>query len=317
MKRETLEKKTVAELRAMAKRKGLSGYSVLKKDALVDLLARGSATKRAAAQKSARSATKRAAGRKSARSATKRAGRAAGKKSARGAARKPGGAKKSPVRPSGRGPEVDAEGSALSPRVLRAFSVVGGRPGRARRNGEQRVKASKYYLGVEKSPELDEEFSYPDTYGESMIALMVKDPYWLFAYWQFAPDIRDHLEAIVGPCGLDACRLVLRVYDVTDAEPENSHGYHDVDVARGARDWYINVMRVEREYCVDIGLLRPDGSFIVIARSNRVTLPPVGPSDAVDEEWVTLEALAGLYEQSTGGGPSSGSGGWGPGGGGT
>jgi hypothetical protein len=64
---------------------------------------------------------------------------------------------------------------------------------------------------------------------------------------------------------------------------------------------------------VDIGLLLPDGSFVVIARSNRVSLPPIGPSDVVDEEWVTLDELGEIYTLVERG-PSSGSGGWGSGG---
>lgn len=303
MKRETLEKKTVAELREIAKRGGHTGYSSLRKNELVDLLASGGARRPRGASAARTADTSK--GRASARSSKK------GTRRPRRPASKPGPSKAARAESAG----AAADGSALSPRVLRTFSVLSGRPGRARRTQEQRVKASKYYLGVEDSPEIDEGFDYPQTYGDSTIALMVKDPYWLFAYWQFAPDIRGELEAVVGPCGIDACRLVLRVYDVTGSTPERPAGYHDIEVAPGARDWYINVMRVEREYCVDIGLLRPDGSFIVIARSNRVSLPPVGPSDDVDEEWVTLEALAELYEHSTGGGPSSGSGGWGPGGG--
>lgn len=298
MRRENLEKKTVAELREMAKRKGLTGYSGLRKAALVELLS-------GAAPKAGRAATKRGAS--AARTRPRAKGDAAGP-AARGSSKRVRGSRpKKDEAPTG--------GTALSPRVLRAFSGIGSGSRRGRRTEEQRIKASKYYLGVEESPELDEAFSYPETYGESTIALLVKDPYWLFAYWQFEPDIRSSIAVAVEPWEVDDCRLVLRVYDVTGSDPDDPSGYHDIDVAPGARDWYINVMRVEREYCVDIGLLRPDGSFVVIARSNRVSLPPVGPSDAVDEEWVTLEALAELYEHTAGGGPSSGSGGWGPGGG--
>ena len=37
-----------------------------------------------------------------------------------------------------------------------------------------------------------------------------------------------------------------------------------LDVAPGARDWYVNVTHVESEYCVDIGLILPDGSFLTL-----------------------------------------------------
>jgi hypothetical protein len=229
--------------------------------------------------------------------------------------------KRAPAKPKGRAkPSASAEPKrrarpsaptkpttrGLSPRTRRAFTAY-------RPLAEQRVKASKYYLGAHDSPELDEGFAYPETYGENAIALMVRDPYWLFTYWEFAPDLRADLVVRIGEEALLSSRLVLRVYDVTGVDPDRANEYRDIDIAPGARNWYINVMRVEREYCVDVGLITPDGSFVVIARSNRVSLPPVGPSDVVDEEWVTLESLEDVYREAERG-PSSGSGGWGSGG---
>lgn len=197
-------------------------------------------------------------------------------------------------------------GRGLSPRTRRAFSIY-------RTLGEQRVKASKYYLGVQESPEIDAGFTYPSSHGENLVVLMVRDPYWLFAYWEFSPDINDDLAKRVGEETLRRSRLVLRVYDVTGTDADDPVGFHDIDVAPGARDWYINVTHVESDYCVDVGIILPDGSFIVIARSNRVSLPPIGPSDEVDEEWVTIESLDEVYTLAERG-PTSGSGGWGSGG---
>jgi hypothetical protein len=295
LNREDLTKKTVAELRALAKAEGLTSFSRLRKGELIDALLEGRSPRSVRGNQAASASEGRGA----------RRGSTRGKRASR-AARKPA--------PAGDGagePAEEHEGSPLSPRTRRAFLASGSQGTRARRLAEQRIKASKYYLGVEESPELDEGFKYPETHGENIITLMVRDPYWLFTYWEFSPDIDSELAARIAEEDLEKSRIVLRVYDVTGTDLDNPVSYHDIDIARGARNWYINVMRVERDYCVDIGVITPDGTFIVIARSNRVSLPPVGPSEAVDEKWVTLEALTEHYEQS-GGGPSSGSGGWGP-----
>lgn len=288
MNKSELSRKTVAQLRALAKARDIVGYSGLRKAELVTKLAalsddrpRG---KRGRAPARARRATR----------------------GERGAVRRPAPERVEASSPPQRGAGEHGAGGGLSPRTRRAFTLYS-------LLDEQRMQASKYYLGGGESPELDEGFEYPRTYGENTIALMVRDPYWLFVYWELAPDLRRDLAARLGDDVLSGSRLVLRVYDVTDTDPDHPVSFHDIDIAPGARNWYINVMRVERDYCVDIGLITPDGSFIVIARSNRVSLPPVGPSDVIDEEWVTLDALGGLFEQSTRG-PSSGSGGWGSGG---
>jgi hypothetical protein len=305
LKKNDLEKRTVAELRALAKSKGLSGYAGLAKAKLVSLLAgvTPSGVKRAEPRRRPAPAAAKPVRTRPQAASPKRAKPAAAKRA------KPTPPK--PTLPKRRAAEHpaaprEAEGRLLSPRATRAFSLL-------RATGEQRIAAGKYYLGVPESPELDAHFEYPQSYGENAITLMVRDPYWLFAYWEFAPDLQTTLRARIGAEALSKSRLVLRVYDVTGTDPDHPVGYHDIDVAPGARNWYVNVMRVERDYCVDLGLITPDGSFIIIARSNRVSLPPVGPSDVVDEEWVTLEALEEFYVKSERG-PSSGSGGWGSGG---
>ena len=309
VKKTELSGKAVRELRALAKAAGLKNYSALKKARLVDLLA-ASGSGNARSKAPARRTGKPAGAKKRSSGATKpRATKASGKPArATKASGKPAQATKARRKPaseraSGRENHV---GRGLSPRTRRAFSIY-------RTPGEQRIEASKYHLGVQEAPDIDDGFMFPETHGEDLIALMVRDPYWLFAYWEFSPDLNDQLLNRLGEEALRSSRLVLRVYDVTGVDAENPVGYHDIDVAPGARDWYINVTHVESDYCIDIGLILPDGSFLVIARSNRVSLPPIGPSAEVDEQWVTLESLGEIYSL-TERGPTSGSGGWGSGG---
>jgi hypothetical protein len=332
MRKSELLDMTVAQLRNLAKKLGMQGYSSLRKTDLVDKLAveqrrSARAGKRASATSKSKAALKprKSAEKPEAQKVKDKKPRAA---AARTEAKKPASRSKrvSPVakagflrtgssenRPARRAAPADRAGEdadrtagrGLSPRTRRAFSIH-------RAGGEERIKASKYYVGAESAAEVDQPFVFPESYGESEIALMVRDPYWLFAYWEFAPDLEADLTSRIGEHALRNSRLVLRVYDVTDGDIEHAVSHHDIDVAPAARDWYINVMRIESDYQIDIGLVLQDGSFILIARSNRVSLPPVGPSDEVDERWVTLESLDEIYHM-TERGPSSG-GGWGSGG---
>ena len=299
MNKKELSGKTVQELRALAKASGLRGFSSLKKAELVDLVV---------ASGSGSTGPRKPAAKKPAGAAARKPARPAARKSPKATAKKLAGARKASRKPvEARAVDVEEQtGRGLAPRTRRAFSIY-------RTLGEQRIKASKYYLGAQEAPDIDDGFTFPQTHGEDLVVLMVRDPYWLFAYWEFSPDLNDNLIARLGEETLRNSRLVLRVYDVTGTDADNPVGYHDIDVAPGARDWYINVTHVESEYCIDIGLILPDGSFVVIARSNRVSLPPIGPSAEVDEQWVTLESLGEIYSLDERG-PTSGSGGWGSGG---
>ncbi len=334
MKKKDLTGLTVAELKAEARSLGLVGYSSMKKAELVDLLVRSTTPKRkkrvtSRSTTAAKATPKKKTAAKSGAAARKKAPARAGTKTAPAkastakkttakrtatskAAAKPKAAKaKAPAkRTRAKKAEVAPDKAGLSPRTIRAFAAT-------QSNGEQqRVTAAKYYLGVEKSPELDAHFTYPESYGENVVTLMVRDPYWLYAYWELAPEVGRELSDVLGDAKFESCRLVLRVYDVTGTDLERPAGYDDIEVAHGARNWYINVSRVEREYAAELGVLAPDGAFLVIARSNRVTLPPVGPSEVIDEEWVTVDALGHVYQQA-GKIPDSGTSGWGHGSGGT
>ncbi len=132
---------------------------------------------------------------------------------------------------------------------------------------------------VSSQPEL------PFSYNETKLFLMVRDPYCIFSYW----DVSGHTWAWVQDMfqRIPGSRSLLRVHDVTDVEFQvsGSHSFYDVDVALGARNWYLHVNAPNREWLVDLALIEPSGKYHLIARSNRVKTPRDGPSDVIDEEW--------------------------------
>lgn len=126
-------------------------------------------------------------------------------------------------------------------------------------------------------------FELPSDYGESRIVLMVRDPYWIHAYWDLPPSKKEELRSIVGSEIFNRSRKILRVYDVSDWKS------FDINLGDEAKNWYINVGEPNRSWCVDIGYLTPSGRFLVAARSNIISTPRDGMSDVVDEEWMTID----------------------------
>ncbi len=134
-------------------------------------------------------------------------------------------------------------------------------------------------------------------YGDNLIYLQIRDPYWLYAYWEIQ---KDHDERILGLLGGDRAHVksILRVYNVT--ESEDKPAYFDIELQRMADHWFINV-GANRSYFVEIGLLHQDGRFVALARSNRIMTPRDGMSEIVDEQWMGMDfdklyALSGGFE---------------------
>jgi hypothetical protein len=145
----------------------------------------------------------------------------------------------------------------------------------------QMAEEGKYYLGTDQQvmPPV-EAIEVPAGYNVDRIVALVRDPYWIFAYWEVTDRKFRELERLFGN-DWPKCRMVLRVYDRTSDRP----AHFDIDLTGQARNWYINVSS-ERRYQVAIGALSPDGRFEQIAISNVVETPSYRVSDRIDEEWM-------------------------------
>ena len=143
------------------------------------------------------------------------------------------------------------------------------------------------------SPWSEEQFSIPSGYGDTRITLMVKDPWWLFAYWEVSPPTERAVRSQLLPHEIADLQTVLRVYDVTDVEFPSQPAHHAFDISLSglASNWYIHTNAPNRSFLVEIGLLTAAGRFLLLARSNRVTAPRFGPSDVIDEEWMITDEM--------------------------
>lgn len=131
-----------------------------------------------------------------------------------------------------------------------------------------------------------------DSYGDNHIYAMVRDPRWLYSYWEIQAELRERaLERLGG--SWDGVTTVLRVHDAAAEEVSC-----DVSLPPGARNWYVNVAP-NRSYYLEIGLLHRDGRFIPLARSNTVSTPRAGMSEVIDEHWMGIDFDA-MYALSGG-----------------
>ena len=134
------------------------------------------------------------------------------------------------------------------------------------------------------------------------IIAMVRDPYWLHAYWELSRSTLARAQAALGQ-DWHTARPVLRLMDVTSEDTTSASERHvrDIEIHGGVNNWYIDVVNPPRSYRIDIGYLARRGKFFVLARSNVVSTPKVGVSDVLDENWASVQdQFQKIYHQSGG-----------------
>jgi len=135
------------------------------------------------------------------------------------------------------------------------------------------------------------EFRFPPGYGDNRIVILVRDPWWIFAYWEIHKAKEEEIIRKIESSGDSMGKAILRVYDVTDISFNggNAHSFFDIELKGLASNWYINVNAPDRAWVVDIGILSKKGDFYLLARSNVIRTPRFGMSDKLDAEWMIPE----------------------------
>ncbi len=125
----------------------------------------------------------------------------------------------------------------------------------------------------------------PEGYGESRIVLLPRDPQWAYTYWDIPNEHKQELRNQGGS------RLALRFYDVTDIDinSQSPHSLQQYECGEVAREWYLPVPVSDRDYTVEIGYVCNDGRWLVLSRAASVRIPPVYPSDWVEDKFLTVD----------------------------
>lgn len=125
-------------------------------------------------------------------------------------------------------------------------------------------------------PHGDPGLPIPAHYGRDSIVLMVQDPQHLYVWWELTGGNAENLRQRLGG---DASSLLL-VYGPDGCEQRT------IDLAAG--NYYLNVVP-NTTYRVALALRDGNGTLHLLAQSEEVQTPAMGPSDAVDEEWMAVD----------------------------
>ena len=143
--------------------------------------------------------------------------------------------------------------------------------------------------------------------GHDRFVVLVRDPHWLQAVWEFSRATIQRAEVALGT-EWHRATPTLRVFDVSghDATSRSETRLQDITIHGGVNFWYVPIDGQPRTYRLQIGYLAPSGRFQVLARSNVVTGPRPGTPGTMSGGWDDLNgeyqrifALSGGYSESS------------------
>ncbi len=129
----------------------------------------------------------------------------------------------------------------------------------------------------------------PPRPSQDRLVVMVRDPYWLHAYWELAPQSVERAQSALGQ-HWHATRPVLRLFHV--AADGAAELQREIPIHGGVNHWYVDVQNPPQQYRMEIGYVTAGGQFYCLARSNTVMTPPAGTSDSIDENWADIDQNA-------------------------
>lgn len=120
----------------------------------------------------------------------------------------------------------------------------------------------------------------PAAFGDDRIHALVRDPEWVFVYWELHGDRSNNLvRTHGGGRGFTEVPWHLRVYGVEGLLEQ------EIPVFVGASNWYVRTGRGNK-VVIEIGFYAYDGNFHVAAASDVISTPRGTPSGDRRETWM-------------------------------
>jgi uncharacterized protein len=140
------------------------------------------------------------------------------------------------------------------------------------------------------------------------LILMVRDPFWLHAFWDITRKSVERAKASLAGnwhTAKPVLRLLRNEDNSTTSNSENV--YKDIEIHGGVRHWYLEIESPGSTFRLLIGYVYANNRFYELARSNPVTPPLPGSSDSTDDHWADLSkdadrvyALSGGHQDDSG-----------------
>ena len=153
---------------------------------------------------------------------------------------------------------------------------------------------------------LNPDISSPQKEGQKdQLALMVRDPYWLHAFWEIGAKTIERAKVAMGHLWHSAVPL-LRLFKVESdgTTHPKKRLIRDIVVHGGVNHWYLDVIDPPSVFQAQIGYMTHDRKFLPLVSSNSVETPQnrvLDELEQLDGNWKGVsDDLGRVYKMSSG-----------------
>jgi hypothetical protein len=271
--------KSLKELRALARSRGLRGYSKLSRRELEKLLSAGEGQKPAAVEKTAKAASASPAAKIKSKSAAPRA-------------------KSASARTKKTRPAAEAAPRMTPPAPTPALMPKWEWAGDVQRQSvdEEQIESAKYAVvppGTAvpraEAADLNEDIDNLPPVTEATLCLLPQKPGVLHGYWVLPPDSVPRARSFKLRLG----RIARDVFEIID----------EIALPRERGQWYFHVNEPADmgEVYLQLGYYEPDGRFVTATRRGIARIPSLHASNRTDRLWwVSEEQFRAMYQRAGG-----------------
>ncbi len=114
----------------------------------------------------------------------------------------------------------------------------------------------------------------PETYNETQITLLMRDPGWIFVFWDFHSTV---FSSVTGHHRFES--FFLRVNSISTGVEPKVTDYFDIDVGIHDRKWYIHHSDRQQACRVDLYSRNTQEKEQLLAKSSELLVPPGGAGE--------------------------------------
>ncbi len=153
---------------------------------------------------------------------------------------------------------------------------------------EHKYELPKHPAPREKKSPFEDLGELPEAYGSGRLFFAARDPYWIYAYWDYTSAQLHEIRRVARHS-----ELKLRIHAGRDPQGAVCR---EITLSSEARNWFLKVDRANSDYCAELGYYDAEGRFVAVSRSLSTRTPPDRPSGQTDVRFATIPLRMSLRE---------------------